>query len=85
MISMDSVTSLWVLCYLVGRIVSLVEPVVSTIFKFFYYERYVQKGPYRRGVGKASSEFTGAMKASVRWFSTPKTSGGRNEVKDSVN
>ena len=43
------------------------------------------KRPYREGVGKASSEFAGVPKASVRWRSAPETSGDRNEVKDSVN
>ena len=46
MLSMDSVTSIRVLCYLARRITSLVELVVSTIFEIFDYERYMGKGPY---------------------------------------
>ena len=43
------------------------------------------KGPYREGVGKASSKFVGVLKASVRWHFSPKTSGNRNVVKESIN
>ena len=79
---MDEVTSLGVLCYLAGRMASLVELVVRTIFKILDYERYVGEEPYRRGVGKASLEFAGVLKASVRWNYTPRTSDDGNEVKD---
>ena len=37
---MDKVTSLWVLCYLAGRIASLVEPVVNTLLNFGH-KRYL--------------------------------------------
>ena len=37
------------------------------------------------GIGKASSEFAGVLKAYVEWHSASGTSSSRNEVKDSVN
>ena len=49
---MDSAAGLRVLCYLIGRIASLVEPIVSTIFKNLDYRRFWGKRPYQKIWGR---------------------------------
>ena len=50
---MDLVTSLRVLCYLTGRIASLVEPVVNTLLNFGH-KRYMGISSLSRCVGKVA-------------------------------
>ena len=47
---MEKVTSLWVLCYLTGRIASLVELVVNTLLNFGH-NRYMGISALSRCVG----------------------------------
>ena len=58
-----------VLCYLTGRISSLVEPVVNTIFENFRLWEIFGEKTLLESIGKASLEFVGVLKESMEWHS----------------